>query len=97
MLLVLDSRAPINAGLRQLQIGHACSMASRQRAVRNVQAGSPRALMQPRYAMSILRAPVTRTEIRAVRGIRDPAAPIAKAPVPIATEGGKSSGRHLNV
>jgi hypothetical protein len=39
-----------------------------------------------RYAMSILRGPMTRSEIRAARGVKDPAAPIAEAAAPIARE-----------
>jgi hypothetical protein len=39
-----------------------------------------------RYAMSILRGPMTRSEIRAARGVKDGAAPIQGAAAPIAPE-----------
>jgi hypothetical protein len=47
-------------------------LAPRWFVVRNAHADSPPILLQPRYAISLLRGPMTRLEIRAARGIRDP-------------------------
>ena len=66
-------------------------LAPRWFVVRNAHATSPPILMQPRYAMSILRGPMTRLEIRAARGVKDAPTPTAEAATPIATERGKSS------
>ena len=46
--------------------------------------------MQPRHAMSILRGPMTRMEIRAARGVKDGAPPIADITAPIAIGSGRS-------
>jgi hypothetical protein len=76
-------------------------LAPRWFVVRNAHATSPPILMQPRYAMSILRGPMTRVEIRTARGVKDAAAPIAEPAAPIATAGGsdpwtsKGTGRAL--
>jgi len=54
--------------------------------VRNAHVRSAPILMQPRYAMSLLRGPMTRVEIRAARGVKEvsterpPAVPQASAP-----------------
>ncbi|HEY5373393.1 MAG TPA: hypothetical protein VIK01_06885 [Polyangiaceae bacterium] len=61
-------------------------LAPRWFVVRNAHATSPPILMQPRFAMSILRGPMTRTEIRAARGVKDGAAPIPGAAAAIAPE-----------
>ncbi|MEO6603508.1 MAG: hypothetical protein ABIQ16_26730 [Polyangiaceae bacterium] len=47
-------------------------LAPRWFVVRNAHASSPPILVQPRYAMSLLRVPMTRGEIRAARGVVDP-------------------------
>ena len=39
--------------------------------VRNAHATSPPILVQPRHAMSLMRGPMTRLEIRAARGVKD--------------------------
>ncbi|HEY1532854.1 MAG TPA: helicase HerA-like domain-containing protein [Polyangiaceae bacterium] len=65
-------------------------LAPRWFVVRNAHATSPPILMQPRYTMSILRGPMTRMEIRAARGVKDGAAPIAEVKAPIATGSGTS-------
>jgi hypothetical protein len=39
--------------------------------VRNAHVAVPPVLVQPRYAMSLMRGPMTRVEIRAARGTRD--------------------------
>jgi len=44
-------------------------LAPRWFVVRNAHATSPAILMQPRYAMSLLRGPMTRGEIRAARSV----------------------------
>jgi hypothetical protein len=46
-------------------------LAPRWFVVRNAHVTSPPILMQPRYAMSLLRGPMTRLEIRAARGVKD--------------------------
>ena len=46
-------------------------LAPRWFVVRNAHVSSPPILMQPRYAMSLLRGPMTRGEIRAARGAED--------------------------
>jgi len=46
-------------------------LAPRWFVVRNAHAPSPPILVQPRYAMSLLRGPMTRLEIRAARGVKD--------------------------
>jgi DNA helicase HerA-like ATPase len=66
-------------------------LAPRWFVVRNAHATSPPILMQPRYAMSILRGPMTRMEIRAARGVKDAPAPTSRLPAPVSTERGKSS------
>jgi hypothetical protein len=44
-------------------------LASRWFVVRNARVASPPVLLQPRHAMSVLRGPMTRGEIRRARGI----------------------------
>lgn len=46
-------------------------LAPRWFVVRNAHVASPPVLLQPRYAMSLMRGPMTRVEIRAARGVRD--------------------------
>ena len=46
-------------------------LAPRWFVVRNAHATSPPILMQPRFAMALLRGPMTRKEIRAARGIKE--------------------------
>jgi hypothetical protein len=46
-------------------------LAPRWFVVRNAHATSPPILMQPRFAMALLRGPMTRKEIRAARGVKD--------------------------
>jgi hypothetical protein len=46
-------------------------LAPRWFVVRNAHASSPPILMHPRYALSLLRGPMTRVEIRAARGVKD--------------------------
>ncbi len=46
-------------------------LAPRWFVVRNAHVTSPPILMQPRYAISLLRGPMTRLEIRAARGVKD--------------------------
>ncbi|HYP99932.1 MAG TPA: helicase HerA-like domain-containing protein [Polyangiaceae bacterium] len=58
-------------------------LAPRWFVVRNAHAPSPPILLQPRYAMSLLRGPMTRVEVRAARGVTD-------APEPAMTENGKA-------
>jgi len=48
-------------------------LAPRWFVVRNAHAASPPILMQPRFAMALLRGPMTRQEIRAARGVKDAA------------------------
>jgi hypothetical protein len=59
-------------------------LAPRWFVVRNAHVTSPPILMQPRYAISLLRGPMTRLEIRAARGVKDvvgvPAAVAAQMP-----------------
>jgi hypothetical protein len=50
-------------------------LAPRWFVVRNAHTTSPPILMQPRYAMSLMRGPMTRVEIRAARGIGEKARP----------------------
>ncbi|MEI9937313.1 MAG: hypothetical protein WDO69_08805 [Pseudomonadota bacterium] len=46
-------------------------LAPRWFVVRNAHTTSPPILVQPRYAMSLMRGPMTRLEIRAARGVKD--------------------------
>jgi len=46
-------------------------LAPRWFVVRSAHAKSPPILLQPRYAMSLMRGPMTRLEIRAARGVKD--------------------------
>jgi len=46
-------------------------LAPRWFVVRNAHAKSPPISLQPRYAMSLMRGPMTRLEIRAARGLKD--------------------------
>jgi hypothetical protein len=46
-------------------------LAPRWFVVRNAHATSPPVLLNPRYAMSLMRGPMTRVEIRRARGVRD--------------------------
>ena len=46
-------------------------LAPRWFVVRNAHAKSPPILVQPRHAMSLMRGPMTRLEIRAARGVKD--------------------------
>ena len=46
-------------------------LAPRWFVVRNAHATGPPILVQPRYAMSLMRGPMTRLEIRAARGVKD--------------------------
>ena len=46
-------------------------LAPRWFVVRNAHAKGPPILVQPRYAMSLMRGPMTRLEIRAARGVKD--------------------------
>src|SRR6185369_6582992 len=46
-------------------------LAPRWFVVRNAHAPSPSILVQLRYAMSLMRGPMTRLEIRAARGVKD--------------------------
>jgi hypothetical protein len=46
-------------------------LAPRWFVVRNAHSQSPPILMNPRYAMSLMRGPMTRVEIRRARGVRD--------------------------
>jgi hypothetical protein len=46
-------------------------LAPRWFVVRNAHAPCPPILMQPRYAISLLRGPMTRIEIRAARGVNE--------------------------
>jgi hypothetical protein len=50
-------------------------LAPRWFVVRNAHVTSLPVLMQPRFAMALLRGPMTRREIRAARGVKDEAAP----------------------
>ncbi len=45
-------------------------LAPRWFVVRNAHVTSPPILSQPRYAMSLMRGPMTRVEIRAARGVK---------------------------
>jgi len=55
-------------------------LAPRWFVVRNAHAKSPPILVQPRYAMSLMRGPMTRLEIRAARGVKDAVtAPVSAA------------------
>ena len=47
-------------------------LAPRWFVVRNAHAASPPILVQPRYAMSFMRGPMTRVEIRRARGVKEP-------------------------
>jgi hypothetical protein len=46
-------------------------LAPRWFVVRNTHVTSPPILMNPRYAMSLMRGPMTRTEIRRARGVKE--------------------------
>jgi hypothetical protein len=46
-------------------------LAPRWFVVRNTRASSPPILMQPRHALSLMRGPMTRVELRAARGVKD--------------------------
>jgi len=48
-------------------------LARRWFVVRNAHASSPPILMQPRFAMALLRGPMTRKELRAARGVKEEA------------------------
>jgi DNA helicase HerA-like ATPase len=50
-------------------------LAPRWFVVRNTHAASPPILVQPRYAMTLMRGPMTRVEIRRARGVKDTAPP----------------------
>ena len=52
-------------------------LAPRWFVVRNAHATSPPILMQPRFAMALLRGPMTRKEIRAARGLKEAGGPEA--------------------
>jgi len=52
-------------------------LAPRWFVVRNAHASSPPILVQPRFAMALLRGPMTRKEIRAARGVKEDASAIA--------------------
>ena len=54
-------------------------LAPRWFVVRNAHATCPPILMQPRFAMALLRGPMTRKEIRAARGVKEE---LASAPAP---------------
>ena len=58
-------------------------LAPRWFVVRNAHVTSPPILMQPRYAMSLLRGPMTRLEIRAARGVKDELRGVTAPPTPI--------------
>lgn len=47
-------------------------LAPRWFVVRNAHAASPPILVQPRYAMTFMRGPMTRVEIRRARGVKEP-------------------------
>jgi hypothetical protein len=74
-------------------------LAPRWFVVRNAHVTSAPILMQPRYAMSLLRGPMTRLEIRAARGVKDeptehPSAACARHPDgPFATNESPAAGR----
>lgn len=62
-------------------------LAPRWFVVRNAHATSPPILMQPRYAMSVLRGPMTRVEIRAARGVKEAGMPAASEAAGAAAKG----------
>ncbi|MEI9937316.1 MAG: hypothetical protein WDO69_08820 [Pseudomonadota bacterium] len=62
-------------------------LAPRWFVVRNAHAKSPPILVQPRCAMSLMRGPMTRLEIRAARGVKD----VVTAPVTAAVDQAKPS------
>ena len=64
-------------------------LAPRWFVVRNAHASSPPILVQPRYAMSLKRGPMTRLEIRAARGVKD------MVSVPVVAEPAKPSSLGL--
>ena len=78
---VLDGLAVAQAtDGQELELGTTLQrLAPRWFVVRNAHTTSPPILMQPRFAMALLRGPMTRREIRAARGVKDEAAP---APTP---------------
>jgi hypothetical protein len=47
-------------------------LAPRWFVIRNTHAKSPPVLLHPRHAISFMRGPMTRLEIRAARGVKDP-------------------------
>jgi hypothetical protein len=55
-------------------------LAPRWFVVRNAHATSPPILMQPRFAMALLRGPMTRKEIRAARGVKEEPACTPESP-----------------
>jgi len=55
-------------------------LAPRWFVVRNAHSSSPPILVQPRFAMALLRGPMTRKEIRAARGVKEDAPPTAELP-----------------
>jgi hypothetical protein len=64
-------------------------LAPRWFVVRNAHADSPPILMQPRYAMSLMRGPMTRVEIRKARGVAD--VPPSPGPTATASPNGSSA------
>jgi hypothetical protein len=61
-------------------------LAPRWFVVRNAHVTSPPILMQPRHAMSLMRGPMTRVEIRAARGVKD-----SRSEVPPPVTGGSGA------
>lgn len=55
-------------------------LAPRWFVVRNAHAASPPILVQPRYAMTLMRGPMTRVELRRARGVKEVTRP---EPVPV--------------
>jgi hypothetical protein len=55
-------------------------LAPRWFVVRNARVSSPPILMQPRHAMSLMRGPMTRVEIRRARGVREAVASSSDLP-----------------
>jgi hypothetical protein len=73
-LLASAARRTLDQRITTLQ-----RLAPRWFVIRNAHASSPPILMQPRFAMALLRGPMTRSEIRAARGVKDEAPPEPKA------------------
>ncbi len=71
-------------------------LAPRWFVVRNAHATSPPILMQPRYAISLLRGPMTRLEIRAARGVKDAKAGIGTVETRVKEAGGARALPYLN-